>query len=80
MTLLTLEGIYEDGAIQLTEQPQGVKRSRVVVTFLPEMVPNSEIREVLRRRFLARLEHGVDFGSEPLPTREDLYADRLNRF
>jgi hypothetical protein len=33
--LLTLEGIYKDGKVQLAEMPAGVKQARVLVTFLP---------------------------------------------
>ena len=81
MALVTLEGIYEDGKIALGEIPVGVKRSRVMVTFLaPEKVADADRREELRQSFLARLQHGVDFGSDPLPTREELYANRLDRF
>ncbi|BAZ15389.1 hypothetical protein NIES4071_72610 [Calothrix sp. NIES-4071] len=32
--LQTIEGIYKDGKIELAEIPQGVKESRVFVTFL----------------------------------------------
>ncbi len=37
-------------------------------------------RAALRQKFLARLQRGVDFGTEPLPSREERYADRLRRF
>ena len=81
MAQLTIEGIYENGRVELGEQPLGVKRSRVMVTFLTqEPVSNEDHREDLRQRFLARLAGGVDFGADPLPTREDLYADRLKQF
>lgn len=32
--LKTVEGIYKDGKIQLSETPQGIIESRVFVTFL----------------------------------------------
>jgi hypothetical protein len=37
-------------------------------------------KEELRQSFLERLRRGVDFGTTPLPTREELYADRLRNF
>ena len=40
--LETVEGIYEDGSIELQERPLGVKRARVLVTFLPEDLPKNE--------------------------------------
>jgi len=36
MSLLTVEGIYKDGKIELTERPERVdEAARVLVTFLP---------------------------------------------
>lgn len=32
--MLTVEGTYRDGAIELAEKPEGVKEARVLVTFL----------------------------------------------
>lgn len=77
MAVLTLEGTYRDGKVELDEMP-GIDEARVLVTFLPEAQSQTEAdrKEALRRRFLARMRRGVDFGTEPLPTREDLYAER----
>jgi hypothetical protein len=37
--LLTVEGTYKDGKVELAETPTGVKQARVLVTFLaPETV------------------------------------------
>lgn len=81
MGLLTIEGIYENGRIQLMETPTDVQKARVMVTFLPKDVKPDEpaFQEALRQKFMQRLRKGVDFGTEPLPTREELYADRLDR-
>jgi hypothetical protein len=35
MILVTIEGIYENGKIELAGCPPGVDRARVLVTFLP---------------------------------------------
>ena len=32
--LLTIEGIYKDGKVELAEMPAGVKQAKVLVTFL----------------------------------------------
>ncbi len=34
--LLTIEGIYSDGKVELTETPTGVEHAKVLVTFLPQ--------------------------------------------
>ena len=34
--LTTLQGIFENGSIELGEDPPDVRRARVLVTFLPE--------------------------------------------
>ena len=33
--LTTVEGVYKQGKVELTEVPEGVEGSRVLVTFLP---------------------------------------------
>jgi hypothetical protein len=33
--LITVEGVYENGRIELVDPPSGLGRSRVLVTFLP---------------------------------------------
>ena len=33
--LQTVEGIYRDGKIELSETPEDVREARVIVTFLP---------------------------------------------
>jgi hypothetical protein len=80
-----LEGVYEDGKIEFAEIPVGLKRARVMVTFLPDetaaAVPgDSAKRREGGRQLVEMLQRGVDFGTEPLPTREELYADRIDRF
>lgn len=34
--LTTIEGVYADGKVQLQEEPRGIERARVIVTFLRE--------------------------------------------
>ena len=39
--LQAIEGIYKNGSIELTEAPQGISESRVIVTFLEAQPPLS---------------------------------------
>ncbi len=76
MALLTVEGIYKDGKIELTEMPGAVESpARVIVTFLPAHAqPSEEVdREELRRRAFARMREGLDLGGAPYPSREEIY-------
>ncbi len=34
--LTTIEGEYTEGKVELHEKPTGIKRARVIVTFLPD--------------------------------------------
>ena len=34
--LQSLEGIYRNGKVELREKPRGLRKTRVIVTFLPE--------------------------------------------
>ena len=86
MSLLTVEGIYRDGKVELSERPDSVKAAaRVIVTFLPagapvpETAPGADVdRETLRQRAFARMREGMDLGGAPYPSREELY-DRFDR-
>jgi hypothetical protein len=87
MALLTIEGVYEDGKVELHEQPSRIPpRTRVLVTFLSEEGRDARADELLERqrkrreaaeRLLARMREGISFGGPPYPKREDLY-DRFN--
>jgi hypothetical protein len=89
MALLTVEGVYEHGKVELAETPTDAPtRARVLVTFLPlngeqesELDPRQGEgqRKQAAQRLLSRLEQGIDFGGPPYPKREELY-DRWERF
>jgi hypothetical protein len=81
MALLSVEGVYEDGKVELRERPEGVKRARVVVTFLPDVVEaEADQKERARKeaveRMLARMRTGIDFGGEKF-NREEIYEERM---
>ncbi len=84
MSLLTVEGIYKEGKVELIECPEHVEESaRVLVTFLPPGAAESigdkhQDRETLRQRAFARMRQGVHLGGSPYPKREELH-DRFNR-
>jgi hypothetical protein len=86
MGLLTVEGIYKDGKVELFERPDHVEEAaRVLVTYLPPngsaekaMMVENQDRETLRQRAFARMKEGIHLGGPPYPKRQDLY-DRLDR-
>ncbi len=89
MALLTLEGIYKEGKLELTETDVQVPaEARVLITFLPasptqesqssRQVGNMEEREALRQQAFAQMEAGIPLGGPPYPKREELY-DRGKR-
>jgi hypothetical protein len=77
MALLTVEGIYKDGKVELAEHPKLVEDSaRVLVTFLPPSdaeLAGENFRKELRRRAFARMREGIDLGGPPYPSREEIY-------
>jgi hypothetical protein len=86
MSLLTVEGIYKDGRIELTERPDEVgEETRVLVTFLPSAgstvthrVDTGPERETLRQQAFARMKKGIHLGGPPYPKREELH-DRFDK-
>jgi hypothetical protein len=88
MALLTVEGMYRDGKVELAETPEDVSEAtRVLVTFLPangaqaaverlDAAEKAKSREELLARIFARMEAALDLGGPPYPRREELY-DRL---
>lgn len=91
MPLVTLEGVYRDGKVELTEAPEGAgEDSRVLVTFLTG-APDGELdsvsderdreRKTAIERLLARLNRGFHLGGGPYyESREEIYEERLVRF
>jgi hypothetical protein len=86
MPLLTVEGIYRDGKVELAENPGQIDDAvRVIVTFLVEecqregsKVRPVDERETLRQQAFAQMKKGVHLGGPPYPKREELY-DRFDR-
>jgi hypothetical protein len=79
--LLTVEGIYKDGVVELSEHPAQVKEAvRVLVIFLSsgssqEIPPLSkgQDRETLRQQAFARMREGMHLDGPPYPKRQELY-------
>lgn len=85
MSLLTIQGTYRDGRIELAESPEGLdEETPVLVTFLrrpgsgaASTEGSDQDRETLRQRAFARVEAGLHLGGAPYPRREDLH-DRFD--
>jgi hypothetical protein len=82
MALLTVEGVYRNGKLELVEEPVGVEEARVLVVFLPAKgkgtTSEERDREALRQAAFSDMEQGIDLGGPPYPRREELY-DRFRR-
>jgi hypothetical protein len=86
MSLLTIQGTYKDGKIELAEHPDWLGgETPVLVTFLPASRPGpthglagDDDREALRQRAFARMEQGLHLGGPPYPRREELH-DRFDK-
>lgn len=59
--LLTIEGVYSDRKVELTETPTGVEYTKVLVIFLPQAKPSRSARY---------LSYG-QFAGENMSTEED---------
>jgi hypothetical protein len=59
--LLTVEGTYKDGKVELAETPAGVKQARVLVTFLAPEIGVPSHRHMIYGQF----------AGEPMSTEED---------
>ncbi len=49
--LKTVEGVYKNGTIHLSETPEGVSESRVIVTFLVEQAGSKSPQFIRRGMF-----------------------------
>ena len=86
MSLLTIEGTYKDGKVELTEHPAGLgEETPVLVTFLRgrgsgavSTTESDQSGEALRQRAFARMEAGLHLGGPPYPRREELH-DRFGK-
>ena len=81
MPLLTVEGMYRDGKIELSERPDDIETaSRVLVTFLPPANSSAKAEEELardkearRQQAFAQMKEGLHLGGPPYPRREELH-------
>lgn len=80
MSLITVEGTYREGRVELDEAPaEAAPEARVLVTFLPSCdtapLTGGTVEEA-RTRVLARMRRGIDFGGGTFK-REEVYEERL---
>jgi hypothetical protein len=71
--LPTVEGVYDNGRVELTERPIGVGRAKVYVTFVIEGPAAEGARADAVDGWVASLREGLPLGGPPYPTRDDLY-------
>jgi len=77
MSLITIEGIYRNGHVELAERPQGVRQARVVVTFLrDDAAGDRAIRHEAGRRLLEDMKQGLSFGGVRFD-RQELDDERI---
>ena len=69
MALITIEGVYENGRVELTENPEGVERAKVMVTFLTE--------GIVSRTKPVRKGRAAQGWSETAPSAGDRYPQAL---
>ena len=79
MALLTVEGVYRDGRVELAETPTGIKEAPVMVVFLPRDTGRGEsegahtARRAAGERLLARMRKGFRLGGgRPYQNRSEL--------
>ena len=82
MALVTIEGVYRNGQIEMVETPAATEETRVIITFLPktdaaEVQRQKDERNAARERLFARMKAGIDFGGERF-NRAEIYEDRIN--
>jgi hypothetical protein len=81
MAMMTIEGKYKNGRVELSELPAGIDEAPVMVVFLPKSVSipmDEEERERRRQAAFRQMEEGIDLGGPAYPKREELY-DRFDR-
>jgi hypothetical protein len=75
--LTTVEGVYENGRVELAERPAGVERAKVYVTFVKEVEERVGAAERAGTdaidRWLASMREGLALGGPPYPRRDELY-------
>ena len=88
MPVLTVEGTYKDGRIELAEVPADMREAHILVTFLPAETAASastvgateeaqrEKRRLAAERMLEHMRAGIDFGGEKFD-REVIYEERM---
>ena len=58
--LETVEGVYQDGKVELKEYPPGVQRARVLVTFLAEEDEGAERRMLQYGKYASAIRFSED--------------------
>ena len=77
MAQLTIDGIYRNGQVELSEMPVGVDESRVKVTFINETEDEAAAkRRAAGRKLIELLQQGASYGGDKF-NREEIYEERM---
>jgi hypothetical protein len=71
--LVTIQGQYQDGRLELEENPP-IHASRVMVTFLDSAEVDQSQQAALRQRAFERMRTGISLGGPPYPTDDEIYG------
>jgi len=79
MSFQSVKGVYKDGRVELSEEPEAIKApSEVIVIFL-QPAADSAVKKAAIERMLKRMDSGMNLGGGPYPTREEIYEERTKR-
>lgn len=79
MGLLTVEGTYRYGKVELDERPDfATNDARVLVTFSPVEEGQADRAEALAS-LIDRFRHGLPLGGPPYPSREEIHDRAADR-
>jgi hypothetical protein len=71
----TIEGVFHDGKIELSEQPRSRDPARVLVTFIRDEAADAPEEKRLEaiQELLDQMKRGIHLGGGPYPKREEIY-------
>ena len=78
--MISILGRYRHGNIELFERPEGIDEAEVIVTFLHAGRDDDAERLEALNRLIEIMSKGHDLGGAPYPTRDEIYAERLDRY
>lgn len=80
MALTVVKGRYRDGQIILDESPPTTQETEVLVVFETPSAQSQAQRDEAIQRMVQQMREGFPIGGKGYTSREELYAERLDRF